>query len=71
MAAPMHHMAAAGQFMPQQQNRFGVGNGNGNGNMELSTFIYQTIANNPVPMPPGSWQHNVPIGERVRIVQEL
>lgn len=69
MAAPMHNMAAAGQFMPQQQNRFNMGN---NGQpMDMGQFIYQHIANSTVGIPPGGWQNSVPLAERVRTVQEL
>lgn len=68
MAAPMHNMAAAGQFMPQQQNRFNMSNGQ---SIEMAHFIYQQIANSTVGVPPGGWQNSVPLAERVRTVQEL
>lgn len=64
----MQHMAGAGQFMPQQQNRFGMGGGQ---SMDIGQFVYQHIANSTVGIPPGGWQNGVPIAERVRIVQEL
>lgn len=63
MAAPMQHMAGAGQFM--QQNRMG-----GGPQMDMSSYVFQAIQNNSLGIPPG-WQANVPIAERVRCAQEL
>lgn len=65
MAAPMQHMAGTGQFM--QQNRVGMGGGQ---QMDMSTYVFQSIQNNSIGIPPG-WQANVPIAERVRCAQEL
>lgn len=65
MAAPMQHMAGAGQFM--QQNRPGMGGGP---QLELGNYVFQFIQNNSIGVGPG-WQANVPIAERVRWVQEL
>lgn len=68
MAAPIQQMAAAGQFMPQQQNRLGM---NGGQSMDMGTFVYQHVATSGAGFPPGSWQNNVSVAERVRVVQEL
>lgn len=64
----MHNMAGAGQFMPQQQNRFGMGGTQG---MDMQQFVYNTIASSTIGIPPGGWQNGVAIGERVRNAQEL
>lgn len=65
MAAPMQHMAGAGQFM---QNR--VGMGANPPQMDMSSYVFNSIQNNSIGIPPG-WQANVPIAERVRYAQEL
>lgn len=64
----MQQMAAAGQFMPQQQNRLGMGGDPRMGGM--NHYVFNTISSTQMSMPPG-WQSTVPIAERVRNVQIL
>lgn len=69
MAANMQQMAAAGQFMPQQQNRMGMGGGDPRMG-GVAHYIFNAISQSQMSMPPG-WQSTVPIAERVRNVQML
>ncbi|KAJ4391346.1 hypothetical protein N0V93_004963 [Gnomoniopsis smithogilvyi] len=70
MAANMQQMAAAGQFMPQQQNRMGMGGDPRMGGGNIGHYIFSSISSTQMSMPPG-WQSTVPIAERVRNVQML